>query len=104
MDYNIIVFHAGKFILDLIRLLMKNDIPELKSVIKESESKRCRICQTEIPKERLEAINTDTCINCSQEPKKVCYMDYYHKTAPEMVVVSGKENIRRAERVFRRKR
>jgi hypothetical protein len=31
-------------------------------------------------------------------------MDWYHKTAPELVIVSGKENLRRAERINNRSR
>lgn len=56
---------------------------------------------------RLEAIpGVTTCIACSREPKRVGFMDWYHKTAPELVMVAGddRESLRRARRVNCRSR
>lgn len=67
--------------------------------------RKCYKCQTTIPAIRLEARpDTNTCVDCSEEQKLVGFMDWYHKTAPELVIVSGKENIRRAERINNRSR
>jgi hypothetical protein len=55
----------------------------------------------------LEAIpDTNCCVKCSVAPKYVGFMDWYHKTAPELVMVSDndKENLRRAQRVSARSR
>ena len=67
----------------------------------------CDTCFDEIPQARIEAIpETTTCVNCSREQKKVGFMDWYHKTAPELVMISpdNKENLRRAQRVNARSR
>jgi hypothetical protein len=67
----------------------------------------CDTCSEEIPQARLEAIpETTTCVKCSREEKRVGFMDWYHKTAPELVMVStdNKENLRRAQRVNARSR
>jgi hypothetical protein len=67
----------------------------------------CDTCFNDIPQARLEAIpETTTCVNCSRETKKVGFMDWYHKTAPELVLISpdNKENLRRAQRVNARSR
>jgi len=67
----------------------------------------CKKCNNTIPEERLECLpHTTTCVNCSTEQKNVAFMDFYHKTAPELVIVNGnnKEDIRRAERVYKRSR
>jgi hypothetical protein len=67
--------------------------------------RKCYKCQTVIPPIRLEALpDTETCVKCSDEPVRVGFMDWYHKTAPELVIVSGKENLRRAERINNRSR
>lgn len=69
--------------------------------------KNCCKCKIEIPAERLEAIpDTTTCVNCSNVKKKVGFMDFYHKTAPELVIVdsSDEESVRRARRVYNRSR
>ena len=68
---------------------------------------KCIKCNTQIPEERLEAIpDTLHCVNCSDVKKKVGFMDFYHKTAPELVLVNpdSKEDLRRAKRVFERRR
>lgn len=65
----------------------------------------CISCNCSISELRLELLpHTKTCVNCSTEEVKVGFMDWYHKTAPELVVVSGKENIRRASRINSRSR
>lgn len=67
----------------------------------------CTKCNTEIPEERLEAIpGTKTCVGCSDVEKYVGFMDFYHKTAPELVMIrsNDKEAVRRAERVHKRSR
>lgn len=67
--------------------------------------KLCKHCSCVIPEARLEILpNTETCVNCSTEQKHVGFMDWYHKTAPELVFVpaNDKENLRRAIRVSNR--
>lgn len=56
---------------------------------------------------RLEILpDTQTCVECSTEEKKVGFMDWGHKTAPELVMVDSndKENMRRAARINSRSR
>ena len=60
-----------------------------------------------IPKIRLLAIpNTVTCVKCSNVKEYVGFMDWEHKTAPEIVFVGGddRENLRRARAINERKR
>lgn len=67
----------------------------------------CDTCGSVIPQARVEALpNTTTCVGCSRESKMVGFMDWYHKTAPELVMVSSGdvENLRRAQRVNSRSR
>lgn len=67
----------------------------------------CDTCGNSIPAARIAALpDTTTCVNCSRETKKVGFMDWYHKTAPELVMVDSgdKENLRRAQRVNARSR
>ena len=67
----------------------------------------CDTCSEVIPQARIEALpDTTTCIKCSRASKMVGFMDWYHKTAPELVMVSSgdKENLRRAQRVNARSR
>lgn len=67
----------------------------------------CLECGCQIPAERLEILpNTDTCASCSKTQAYVGFMDWYHKTAPEIVMVnpSNKEDVRRAIRVNCRSR
>ena len=69
--------------------------------------RNCNSCGNPIPAIRLEIIpNTNTCASCSTEQKRVGFMDWGHKTAPELVVVSAddRENIRRAIRINCRSR
>jgi len=69
----------------------------------------CVKCNQPIPPERLAAIDTDTCVNCSNVRKYVGFMDFAHKTGGEAVVIdlnarNALENLRRAKRVNERKR
>jgi len=67
----------------------------------------CDTCGKPIPQIRLEALpRATTCVACSREEKRVGFMDWYHKTAPELVVVApeNKESLRRAIRVNCRSR
>ncbi len=69
--------------------------------------RRCESCNIVIPKGRLEALpRTTSCVNCSRVKAPVGFMDWYHKTAPELVIIAADdtENLRRAERVNRRAR
>lgn len=69
--------------------------------------RNCDTCGNPIPQIRIEAIpHATTCVACSREPRRVGFMDWHHKTAPELVVVSGddREGLRRAHRVNCRSR
>lgn len=62
----------------------------------------CDSCGCAIPPARLEVLpNTTTCVKCSRAVTFVGFMDWAHKTAPELVVVRGddRENLRRAQRI-----
>jgi hypothetical protein len=50
--------------------------------------------------------NTTTCVACSSVKPMVGFMDWSHKTAPELVMVSSAdtENLRRAQRINARAR
>lgn len=68
---------------------------------------KCQKCGCEIPAARLEALPYATkCVKCSDATPYVGFMDWYHKTAPELVMVNSadKENLRRAQRVSNRAR
>lgn len=62
-------------------------------------------CGVEIPAVRLE-YGYSCCVNCSTEEKKVCFMVWSHKTAPELMAVDGNnpEAVRQARRANERKR
>jgi hypothetical protein len=67
----------------------------------------CQKCGETIPMNRLLAIpNTATCVKCSNVKEYVGFMDWEHKTAPEIVFVGGddRENLRRARAINERKR
>lgn len=67
----------------------------------------CDCCGVVIPPARLEALpNTTTCVKCSRAVTFVGFMDWSHKTAPELVMVNGDdtENLRRAQRINARAR
>jgi hypothetical protein len=67
----------------------------------------CQTCGCEIPMARLEALPYATkCVKCSDAKPLVGFMDWNHKTAPELVMVDSgdKENMRRAQRISNRAR
>ena len=67
----------------------------------------CNKCNKTIPLIRLLALpNATTCVACSTEKEYVGFMDWEHKTAPEIVFVRGddRENLRRAKAINERKR
>ena len=67
----------------------------------------CEKCGKRIPQARLDVLpNTTTCVACSSVKPMVGFMDWYHKTAPELVMVStgDTENLRRAQRINARAR
>lgn len=66
---------------------------------------KCVVCDMQIPDERAE-LGYDTCLKHSTAPKRVGFMVYNHKTAPEIAIVdsSDKEGLRRATRAFNRDR
>ena len=67
----------------------------------------CSICHQTINPIRIEIIpDTHTCVNCSTTEKVVGFMDWSHKTAPELIILNpqNKEDIRRADRINRRSR
>lgn len=67
----------------------------------------CTTCGSPIPAIRLEILpHTHTCASCSTTARRVGFMDWGHKTAPELVIVSSddRENLRRAQRINCRSR
>ena len=69
----------------------------------------CVSCGQEVDPERAEFLAESgrqvSCIHCTNELPRVCFMDYSHKTAPSLVIVGTKaESIRLATRAFKRKR
>lgn len=60
----------------------------------------CIYCRVDIPSERAEFLVENnrraTCINCSTEQRAVGFMNYSHKTAPDLVVcpANAKETLR----------
>lgn len=67
---------------------------------------KCK-CGETIPELRLEIFpDTKCCAKCSTVPMNRAFMVYSHKTAGEVVTVdaSNPENIRLAERAYRRAR
>jgi hypothetical protein len=69
----------------------------------------CIVCNIEIPAERHEFLfetgRKITCLNCSAESKLEGFMDYNHKTAPQLVVLPQDPEIKRiAKRAFQRAR
>jgi len=67
----------------------------------------CEDCETVIPAARLEAVpHTKTCVRCSREKAYVGFMDWHHKTAPEIVLIcpDNKEAVRRARAINERRR
>ncbi len=68
---------------------------------------KCFDCQMEIPEARLQALpDTEYCVHCADNytPTTVGRMIYSHKTAGELIIARGKENIRRLNREYTRSR
>jgi len=69
--------------------------------------RNCECCGVIIPPARLEVLpHTTTCVGCSRATTFVGFMDWAHKTAPELVMVNSAdtENVRRARRISARAR
>lgn len=70
----------------------------------------CKYCKSLIPEERVEFLTESNrpmiCIDCSTEQRAVGWMDYGHKTAPQLVMVpaNATETIRKLDRANRRAR
>lgn len=67
----------------------------------------CVFCGEGIPPERLEVLpDTQTCVKCTTEAKKLCVPSYPHKTGGTIIVIDAedKETIRRAQIQYRRTR
>ena len=67
----------------------------------------CIKCKTEIPVIRLQALPlTETCVKCSSVRAYKGFMDWQHKTAPDLVMVNpdDRENLRRAQAISDRRR
>lgn len=70
----------------------------------------CVYCQSMIDNDRLEFLmesnRTLVCKDCSTEQRAVGWMDYGHKTAPQLVMcpANAKETIRKLDRANRRAR
>jgi hypothetical protein len=70
-------------------------------------SRLCVHCSCEIPQGRLEILpDTTSCVSCSEKnpPKMVARMIYNHKTAGEVIIAKGGENVRRLQREYARAR
>ncbi len=70
----------------------------------------CRYCRSSIPQERYEFLveysKPIVCINCTTESRVVGYMDWGHKTAPQLVLcpANARETKRILDRANRRAR
>lgn len=67
----------------------------------------CLDCENQIPHARLEAMpDADYCVNCADKHAApvVARMIYSHKTAGELFIAKGKENVRRLNREYSRAR
>lgn len=70
----------------------------------------CIYCRSDIPEGRLEFLIENhrmmTCLGCSTEQRAVGYMDYGHKTAPQLVLCpsNARETRRILDRANRRAR
>jgi len=68
---------------------------------------KCFECNNEIPEARLQAVpDTEYCVNCVDKHTEIVMgrMIYNHKTAGEVIIARGKENIRRLNREYTRAR
>jgi len=67
----------------------------------------CNDCGIAISPARLEALpDTEYCVNCADKHAApvVARMIYNHKTAGEVFIAKGKENVRRLNREYARAR
>jgi hypothetical protein len=69
----------------------------------------CNSCGEPMPQARAEFLFSQgkriVCVNCSTEKAKTCFTSYDHKTAGHLVIVgTDPEQIRLAERAYKRKR
>lgn len=69
----------------------------------------CFFCNKQVGLEREEFLVASgrkiTCIDCSSETKTTGYMDYFHKTAPMLVILPDNDEVKRiAKRAFCRAR
>ena len=67
----------------------------------------CLECGTPIPEARMKAVpDTDYCVRCVDKHTEptIGRMIYNHKTAGEVILARGKENIRRLNREYARAR
>ena len=66
----------------------------------------CIDCGNEIPAARLSILDTEYCVNCTDKNAKpfIARMVYSHKTAGEVFIAKGKENVRRLNREYSRAR
>lgn len=68
---------------------------------------KCCDCSNIIPPARLDVFpDTEYCVNCADKhtPPVRARIIYSHKTAGELFVAKGKENIRRLDREYTRAR
>jgi hypothetical protein len=72
------------------------------------ETIECAVCKTKMPIERLTVVGIATCINCTDQSGYTGFMNYSHKTAPEIVLIRNNrgnaEALRQARRANERKR
>lgn len=70
----------------------------------------CIYCKDTVPSGRAEFLietnRSATCLSCSAEQRAVGYMDWQHKTAPNIVIVPSddKQTVRLLDRMNRRAR
>ena len=72
----------------------------------------CTVCGKAVDPERIAALDEmglpQVCIPCSEKitPEPIGFMDYAHKTAPDLVIVDRRntEAVRKAQRSYRRAR
>ena len=63
----------------------------------------CKRCGNLMPAERLE-VDLVNCSSCTDQTVPIAFNVFSHKTAPEIMLVRGKENIRQAVNANIRKR
>lgn len=68
---------------------------------------KCRKCGTLVPQERVDALGTDVCVNCSEVVSYRGYMvsGYSKGTASELMIIpDDPEAARQADNAHRRRR